>query len=125
MKNKRITVTAANINLTTDVIFDVSKTGSETDATKTIVNTFPIFPKQISFVNTSKENVEINTFMSEEEYQDYVSDPTDYDFIYVPQGMAFSSLGFSLQRVYKFVIRGMGTAAKDNIIIDFINYRKG
>ena len=122
MRNKRVTITSANLNTGVVQVIIPEMTLTFYDKTGVESETKIIRPTQIQIINDTGSLVSFNNILTEQEYSDYEDDATQFAFQRVPNtAIVQSDLG-NFASSYKFLIKGEGVATS-NLIVEFINYR--
>lgn len=122
MKNKRFTITSSDLNLGTAIKLTVPMTVS-TAAISGEVKTVVLYPIEIQSFNLTEADLEFNTFANEEEYQDYVKNPSYYAFITFKNGTVLTDDNHNFLHSIYFIIRKKSGIATSDLEIEFINYR--
>ena len=119
MKNKKITITSAEINTQTIIKIDCGMeitSGSHYDKAT---------PQHIYFYNSSGEDVEFN-FISENEILEFEEKPTRFIGFRIGNNETFKSweiLGPKYEkRIHYLLIKGLGAGAGSNLNIYGVNY---
>lgn len=120
MKNLLFTVTDTQLNTTTDVEVDVTMTITKYLPTGGSTSSY-LYPVQLYIPNTTGTNVLFNIFEDEEEYNEYVADPTNFVFLPILDGNALSNS--DVTKFYKIIVRGESATAASNLLIYCINYQ--
>jgi hypothetical protein len=120
MRNLKFTVTAAQLNALTPVVVDVvlSETTYTPTGASTVANYYPL---QLYIPNNSGTDIEFNTFESLEEYNEYVADPTNFQFLPVLNGNALSNS--DVPQLYRVLVQGVTATAVQDLTIYCINYQ--
>jgi hypothetical protein len=120
MKNLKFTVTSVQLNTTSDVEVDVTMTITKYLPTGGSTNSY-LYPIQLYIPNTTGTNVLFNIFEDEDEYNEYVSDPTNFVFLPILDGNALSNS--DVTKFYKIIVRGETATASADLEIFCINYQ--
>lgn len=120
MKNFLFTVTDTQLNTTTDVEVDVTMKITKYLPTGGSTSSY-LYPIQLYIPNTTGTNVLFNIFEDEEEYNEYVADPTNFVFLPILDGNALSNS--DVTKFYKIIVRGESATAASNLLIYCINYQ--
>lgn len=120
MKNLLFTVTDTQLNTTTDVEVDVTMKITKYLPTGGSTSSY-LYPIQLYIPNTTGTNVLFNIFEDEEEYNEYVADPTNFVFLPILDGNALSNS--DVTKFYKIIVRGESATAASNLLIYCINYQ--
>lgn len=122
MKNKKFTITSAQINARTDVVIDcvMSIINSGIVSNSGVVS--KLYPTDVQIINGSAADVEWNTLNNPEEIADYAVNPNNYAFIKLPKTASLTQLENKKAKIHKFIIKGRETSANADLDIIFINY---
>lgn len=113
MRNKIIPVTVAELNAHTNKVvtayMDIASVGSGG-----VTETIKYYPKKVQFINATGNAVKVNIFSSEEEYQLFVADPTNYALFTIANNTTqIWTSSTILPPAFKIVVLGTATASAD------------
>jgi len=122
MKNKVFTVTASELNTGNEILINPIPIGYDIETFAQDFNKINYFyPKQISIINNTKADLGINIFSSTSEYNDYLKDNTDYDFILLNDGSVLNNS--NALKSQSILVKKLNGFAEANLIIQCINYQ--
>jgi hypothetical protein len=131
MKNKRVTILAADINAGTLITIDPSMPWDIKNSIG-VIDHQTLYPISLQIINDCGAGVEFNIINSIIDYADYqiaASIPATvndfYAFQKVPNGGLIHTDYTKIPRCYKFLIRGYEVGATKDLAIEFIGYTKG
>jgi len=120
MKNKTITITADQINTDVPIMVDASMSLYQTTINDGTVSGV-IYPKEIQVINSTGCDLEYNFMANDNEYNDYLDDGTNYDFIHLPNETTLEDNNV-MNRCKYFIVKKESGLATSDLRIDFINY---
>ena len=120
MKNLIFTVTSTELNSLIDVEKDVtlSITTYLPTGGSSVTNWFPL---ELYIPNTTGTDVTFNIFEDVDEYNEYVADPTNFQFLPIKNGNSLSNP--DVTKFYKIIVRGVTATAVQDLLIYCINYQ--
>lgn len=121
MINERFTTLLAVINTGDPVVLDVQKVVTTVSIAGDTTIDY-LYPQQIQLINDSGAGIEWLSVSNEEEYAEYVADPSSFTFIRLPAGYILQDHFSSFPRCYKFIFQAYETVATSSLITEFINY---
>ncbi len=130
MKNKKVTVTIAQLNSGNVIEIDPKMVWVPLSADGTELDPVTLYPIDIQIINDTGAILLTNFILNEDDYADYQRVVDDgalalddyYAFKRTPNNTVLQSDHTNFPRCYRFLIKGSGTATKD-ATIEFINYR--
>ena len=125
MINKRFEIAFADLNIGDPIILDIEIVKTILPVTGDLSNTDTryLYPQQIQVINDCGAGVEWLSVSNEEEYAEYVADPSLFTFVRLPIGFTLQDDFTSFGRCYKFIIRAYELTATTDLTLEFINYR--
>lgn len=122
MKNKTFTITTDQLNNSGTIIINTSMILYQTTINQGYVSGV-IFPNEMQTINSTGIDLEYNFMANDDEYNDYLDDSTNYDFIYFPNNSTLEDNNV-MNRCKYFLIKKQNELdeAESNLRIDFINY---
>lgn len=123
MKNKRFTVTTAQLNAHTEVALDTYldlQVASPAGGTETRRH----YPNKVQYINTTGVNVQTNIFSSEAEYSGYTVSAVNFDKFTILNNTSVTLTPQSLlPTAYKIVAINPSGSATSDLIIECIGYQ--
>lgn len=122
MKNKVFTVTASELNTGNEILVNPIPIGYNVETFAQDFNKINYFyPKQITIINNTKADLGINIFSSTNEYNDYLKDNTDYDFILLNNGSVLNNS--NALKSQSILVKKLNGFAESDLVIQCINYQ--
>ena len=125
MKNKRVTVLAADINSSVSgQVYSIDPTMDTYlyDGLHNITETIPALPLDLCCQNDTGATLGFNFISNSGELWEYEEYPNMYDFVLLRDGDILSNDVYNLPRCARFLVRLEAGTATDDLIIEFINY---
>lgn len=125
MKNKRQIITTAQLNLAIDHATTI-ELNTRVSYTPKDGDPQSLYPREIQVFNNSGTEIEYLFLNGDEEYQEYLLNQTNFDFVRLPDGAYLQDDGRHLAKSTKFLVRkntfGVQGTADANLCVEFINY---
>jgi hypothetical protein len=123
MKNKKFTVTIAQLDSHNEVAIDTYldlQVSSPAGGTETRRH----YPNKVQYINKTGLDLQTNIFSSQAEYSGYLVSSTNYDKFTILNNTSVSLTSQSLlPTAYKIVVQNPSGTASADLIIDCIGYQ--
>lgn len=123
MKNKRIVITATNLNNAVNYATTIESNGY-IDYTGDMGVVQRLYPREIQIINGTGTEIEILLLGNPEEEAEYDANQTNFDFIRIPDSTTYNRI--LPARCWKILVRkntfGTVGTASVNLAIELLNY---
>ena len=121
MKNKRVEVSAVNINLNTEQILDPVMTITTTTPTG-ITENVTWYPTEIQIINDCGAGIEWLKIDDADELAEFNLSATNHDFIRLPASSTLVNDVLRFGKAYKFMVKGYANTATLPLVVEFMSY---